>query len=80
MIDLGLYGCLIRAERVNRGISTANGFSEFIKEKTGYYISRDILYKIEQGKQEPKAIQFMAISLALFGTLIPDGILKLCKE
>jgi len=36
-------------------------------------ISKDVLYRIEQNRQEPTAMQFLAINLALFNKIWPEG-------
>lgn len=54
--------------------------SREVKKRTGEAISKDALYRIEQGKQTPTAAQFFAINITLFGELIPtnNGDMKAC--
>lgn len=65
-IDPGLFGALLRHERQEQGYSTAEEFAAAITEMTGYSVSKETIYKIESGKQEPKLSLFMAIKFLLF--------------
>lgn len=65
-IDPGLFGALLRHERQEQGYSTAEEFAAAITEMTGYGVSKETIYKIESGKQEPKLSLFMAIKFLLF--------------
>lgn len=70
--DWGKYGALVKGRRKCKA-STADEFARLIFLRTRTKISRDALYRIEQGKQVPNAAQFMAINLALFGEALPSG-------
>ena len=65
--DWSLYGTLIRKRRIDLGYKKAEAFTQSIWRRTRVAISRDTLYKIEQGRQTPDATQFMAINIALGG-------------
>lgn len=80
MFDWSLYGMLVRKHRAEKGYKKAEAFSETIWRRTRVDISRDTLYKIEQGRQIPNAEQFMAINMALFGAPINEGLLHLCMS
>lgn len=80
MFDWSLYGMLVRKHRVEKGYKKAEAFSETIWRRTRVDISRDTLYKIEQGRQIPNAEQFMAINMALFGAPINEELLQLCMS
>lgn len=80
MFDWSLYGMLVRKHRAEKGYKKAEAFSETIWRRTRVDISRDTLYKIEQGRQVPNAEQFMAINMALFGAPINDDLLHLCMS
>lgn len=71
MFDWSLYGLLVRKMRLDAGFRKVEDFSEAVWRRTRVYLSRDTLYKIEQGRQVPDAIQFMALNLALSGD--PSG-------
>lgn len=71
LIDWGLYGAMIRHARIKLGYKTAESFSPSLWRRTRVYISRDVLYKIESGKQVPDTLQFMALNIALFGEFFP---------
>lgn len=76
--DWTLYSALIRKDRKDRGYRTAASFSETIYRRTRVSISRDTIYKIEQGKQTPDALQFMAINISLYKTPLPKRVTDLC--
>ena len=80
MFGWSLYGMLVRKHRADKGYKKAEAFSETIWRRTRVDISRDTLYKIEQGRQIPNAEQFMAINMALFGAPINDDLLHLCMS
>lgn len=73
LFDWSLYGALIKHKRIQRGIKNVPAFSDFIRFCTRESISRDALYRIEQGRQTPSAEQFIAINLALFGAQWPSS-------
>lgn len=66
-MDWALYGLLVRKHRIDSGFRKVEDFSRVIWRRTRFYLSRDTLYKIEQGRQIPDSSQFMALNLALFG-------------
>lgn len=63
--DWQLYGLLVRKERIRIGYRRAEDFAASIWRRTRVEVSRDTLYKVEQGRQIPDALQFMAINMAL---------------
>lgn len=69
--DWNLYGLIIKRHRKIRGVYTAKELSELIYLRTRTKVSKDALYRIEQGRQVPNAEQFMAINLTLFNDLFP---------
>lgn len=71
LYDWDLFGALMKLERKKLFITSTAELSEEIYLNTRKRISKDTLYRIEQGKQVPNAEQFMAINLTLFGSLIP---------
>lgn len=78
MFDWSLYGMLVRKYRADLGYKRAEEFSDTIWRRTRVRISRDAVYRIEQGKQTPSADQFMAINLALFGSPFGGDAIRLC--
>lgn len=64
-IDLGLLGALIRHARVEVGFKTAEDFAAAITEAGGYPVSKETIYKIEGGKQEPKLGLYLAMRRVL---------------
>lgn len=62
--DWDLYGMILRKKRTDLGFKKAEDFTEGIWRRTRVRISRDTLYKIEQGRQIPDATQFMALNIA----------------
>ena len=73
-----LYGAMVKNARKRAGYSTAQAFSDSIFRRTRVYISRDVLYKIEQGRQNPDIAQFMAINLSLYGAPVPSKVTMPC--
>ena len=65
-IDLFLFGAFIKRERLNLGYRKAEDFVYVMKTKTGYEISKDILYRIEKGKRIPD-INFIAAFNIMLG-------------
>lgn len=65
-IDLGLLGALIRHARSEAGFKTAEVFADAITAVVGYPVSKETIYKIESGKQEPKLSLYLAIKRALY--------------
>ena len=69
--DWNFYGAIVKNARKRQGYKTAQSFSDTIWRRTRYAVSRDSVYKIEQGRQVPDAMQFMAINIALFKEPFP---------
>lgn len=80
MFDTELYGLLIRKKRIDSGYRRAEDFAKSVYRRTRVRITRDMLYKIEQGRQTPDCVQFMAINLALTGKLFPNELIRLCTS
>ena len=80
MFDWKLYGLLIRKKRMDIGYKKAEDFSDGIWRRTRVKISRDTLYKIEQGRQIPDASQFMALNLAVDQSLFNPEATNLCTS
>ena len=71
LFDLELYGAKCRKRRQDLGYKTADAFAASVRRRTDASITRDILYKIEQGRQEPGASLFLALNLSLWGDPFP---------
>ena len=76
--DWTVYGAIVKSTRKRIGYKTAQSFSDTIWRRTRVTVSRDSVYKIEQGRQIPDALQFMAINIALFQDPFPDKQLGAC--
>ena len=74
-IDWGLYGMMVRRERTRAGFKRAADFCHSVHRRTRVFISRDVLYKIEQGRQEPNGTQLAALNLSLFGEAFPSWLM-----
>lgn len=61
IIDTGLLGYQIREARTKAGYATAEDFAAAITEATGVPVSKQTLYNIESGKQEPRLTLYLAI-------------------
>lgn len=80
LFDWGTYGALVRKCRTDLGYKKAEDFARSIWRRTRVEVSRDTLYKIEQGRQVPDANQFMAINMALSGTRFFTWLTDLCTS
>lgn len=80
MFDWSLYGLLVRKFRTDMGYKKAEDFAATIWRRTRVEVSRDSLYKIEQGRQVPSAEQFMAINIALGRAIDFTEITDICKS
>lgn len=80
LFDWKLYGLLMRKLRLDLGYRKAEDFSDSIWRRTRVKISRDTLYKIEQGRQIPDASQFMALNLALSKSLFNPEVAGMCTS
>lgn len=80
MFDWGLYGAVVRKRRIELGYKKAEHFAESVWRRVRFEISRDSLYKIEQGKQIPTGMQTLAINMALFGSPFPDELFEICAS
>lgn len=79
LLDLGLFGALIRHTRSEVGFKTAEEFANAITEVVGYPVSKETIYKIESGKQEPKLSLYIAMKRVLYPYVEPklDKILEM---
>lgn len=78
LFDYALYGLLVRKGRIDLGFKKAEDFSEAVWRRTRVRITKDMLYKIEQGRQVPDTTQFMALNLVLSGTPFNEAISSMC--
>lgn len=69
--DWDIYGAIVRMTRRKRGYKNFQQFSDAIYRRTRKPIAPNVLKRIEQGRQEPTASQFMAINLSLFKEFAP---------
>ena len=65
VLDAGLLGYYIRAARIESGYDKAEDFAEAISKRTGYKVSKQTIYNIESGNQEPKLSLYLAIMRVL---------------
>ena len=80
IVDMVLLGALIRRRRQQIGIKRAEDFIAILERYTGYSISLQTMYNIEQGKTEPKLGLYLAIMRVLFHDEAPvhyDKFIKL---
>ncbi|WP_080797902.1 hypothetical protein [Arabiibacter massiliensis] len=80
LFDWELYGLLVRKARIDMGYKKAEDFAESVWRRTRVRMSRDILYKIEQGRQIPDASQFMALNLAVSDSLFYPDVTDMCTS
>ncbi|MBQ9069033.1 MAG: hypothetical protein IJ131_08240 [Eggerthellaceae bacterium] len=60
-LDKGLFGHFVRTARTEAGYEKAEDFAKAISDKTGYAVSKQTIYSIESGKQEPKISLYLAM-------------------
>lgn len=77
-MDWSLYSVLVRSDRRAMGFKRAEDFSASIWRRTRVKITQETLYKVEQGRQVPDTMQFMAINVALYGEPFPARVLDTC--
>ena len=80
LFDWALYGMLCRKRRNDLGYKTAEAFAKSVWRRTRLQLTRDILYKIEQGRQTPDAMQFMALNISLWGQIMPYDVIQMCAS
>ncbi|MFR0558358.1 hypothetical protein PSRA_0103 [Pseudoscardovia radai] len=68
IIDIQTLGYRIRQARTEAGYATAEDFANAITEQTGVPVSKQTIYNIESGKQEPR----LTLYLAMLRLLHPD--------
>lgn len=78
LFDMELFGLLIRRERTKAGFGTAESFAKKIVSVTMLPISKDVIYRIESGKQSPTLEQAMAINLTLNKRLLEGLPIEMC--
>ncbi|MDD6373098.1 MAG: hypothetical protein PUF97_01175 [Bifidobacteriaceae bacterium] len=61
IIDIQTLGYRIRQARAEAGYATAEDFANAITEQTGVPVSKQTIYNIESGKQEPRLTLYLAI-------------------
>lgn len=70
--DLELFGMLLKKIRKDQGFKKAEDFCEAVLELTGYKISYQVLYRIENGTRAITLPEFLAISIYLSKSLDAD--------
>jgi hypothetical protein len=78
--DWSLYGVLIRNDRRAMGFERVQDFSASLWRRTHYKVTQETLYKVEQGRQVPGTMQFMAINIALYGEPLPSRVVEACMS
>ena len=71
ILDTELLGFYIRRERIDAGYQKAEDFAEALTKQVGYPVSKQTIYNVESGKQEPK----LSLYLAMMRLLNPDDVL-----
>ena len=60
-----VFGAQLRQARIKAGYEKAEDFAEALSTKVGYQVSRQTIYNIESGKQEPKLSLYLAMERLL---------------
>ena len=71
------YGSMCREARISLGYASARSFCDALRLRMHLKMTKDVLYKVEQGRQVPKAELFIALNIALFGNPLPPNIAAL---
>lgn len=66
ILDKELLGFKLRQARVKAGYEKAEDFANALEQRVGYSVSRQTIYNIESGKQEPKLSLYLAMRRLLF--------------
>lgn len=69
------FGAYLRYLRRSRGYTSPDMLIAALHEKTGYNMTKDALWRIERGRQEPTLTYLCALSLTLTGELLSHEIL-----
>ena len=64
-LDLKKLGFFLRRARQEAGYEKAEDFAAAVTNRTGYEVTKQIIYNIESGKQEPKLTLFLAMMRVL---------------
>lgn len=73
-----VYLALVKERRLQLGYRDAKAFARTIYLRTRVSIPGETYYKIERGKQPLKAMQFMALNIALWGKPWPEKVMNTC--
>ena len=65
--DNELFGLLLRRARRDAGFASVEDFLEAVEFETGFVISKDTAYKIENGKAKLSIDAAAAINITLYG-------------
>lgn len=77
-IDLFLYGALVKRARLNLGYRRGEDFVNAMKRVTGYEMSKDVLYRIENGKREPEVNFMIALNLMMGKIATDTEFIRMC--
>ena len=80
IFDQRKFGALIRRWRRQEGYSNTELFSEAIEEKTGVYIDKDTLVRIERGERLPDVGKYFALILTLSGDCWRNDSVQVMEE
>lgn len=78
--DWTLYGAKCRKKRLDMGYASTKAFAESVQRRTRMPITKDILYKIEQGRQVPEALTFACLNMSLWGHPFPRQVVDECSS
>lgn len=72
-VNLRRLGANLNSMRKEFGYRNTEEFSKALAEKAGYFVSKDTVYRIESGRQEPGISYLCAVGLALYGNIFPPS-------
>ena len=70
--DTKTFGKNLQKIRKEHGFKSAEKFADAVQRETGVTLTKDVLNKIEQGRQEISLPQYLAVCKVLFGCIMPN--------
>ena len=78
-INLKRLGSNLNSMRKEFGYKNTEEFSRALAEKAGFFVSKDTVYRIESGRQEPGVSYICAVGLTLYGNVFPPSFIDMFR-
>ena len=79
-IDKKKLGGFLRAIRRGAQYENTESFAAALEDKAGYITSKDTIYRIESGRQEPTVSYLCAVSVATSGRIVSSAIIDAIRS